>query len=63
MIRKGQMKDVEKEGILGQVALVSSVFGVAAAWTEPERIILLLLLLLIFCNTASVVACYTPGIA
>ncbi|GHO82613.1 IS6 family transposase [Dictyobacter formicarum] len=30
MIRKGQMKDVDKGDILSQVALVSSLFGVAA---------------------------------
>ncbi len=30
MIRKGQMKDVDKGDILSQVALVSSVFGVVA---------------------------------
>jgi hypothetical protein len=30
MIRKGQMKDVGKGDILSQVALVSSLFGVAA---------------------------------
>ena len=30
MIRKGQVKDVDKGDILGQVALVSSLFGVAA---------------------------------
>ena len=30
MIRKGQMRDVEKGDILGQVAFIASIFGVAA---------------------------------
>jgi hypothetical protein len=30
LLRKGQIKDVGKGDILGQVALVSSLFGVAA---------------------------------
>lgn len=39
MLRKGQIKDAGKGDILNQVALVSSLFGVAAE-TEQERAIL-----------------------
>ncbi len=30
MVRKGQMHGVEKGGILGQIAFIASIFGVAA---------------------------------
>jgi IS6 family transposase len=30
MVRKGQMRGVEKGDIMGQVAFISSLFGVAA---------------------------------
>ena len=30
MVRKGQMRGVEKEDIMGQIAFIASLFGVAA---------------------------------